>query len=106
MIGITSTYHVHTSISVDVVASLEAPNLVPPKRLPRPFLSKCGRDRSYLSRPQTCGREKHTFLRRGIPRPPISGREKPNIVVVKDLISSSVIFLNAILRSTGCSPLI
>ena len=33
---------------------------------------------------------KHTFLRRGIPRPPISGREKPNIVVVKDLISSSV----------------
>ena len=64
---------------------------MPPKRLPRPFLSKCGRDRSYLSRPQICGREKHTFLRRGIPRPPISGREKPNIVVVKDLISSSVI---------------
>ena len=71
---------------------LGAPNLVPPKRLPRPFLSKCGRDRSYLSRPQTCGREKHTFLRRGIPRPPICGREKPNIVVVKDLISSSVLF--------------
>ena len=82
-------YHFHTYPGVDVVASLEAPNLVPPKRLPRPFLSKCGRDRSYLSRPQTCGREKHTFLRRGIPRPPISGREKPNIVVVKDLISSS-----------------
>ena len=67
---------------------------MPPKRLPRPFLSKCGRDRSYLSRPQTCGREKHTFLRRGIPRPPICGREKPNIVVVKDLISSSDRLLN------------
>ena len=111
-------YHVHTYGSVDVIALsrpqcihcgrdslklsrphfikcergslLGAPNLVPPKRLPRPFLSKCGRDRSYLSRPQTCGHEKHTFLRRGIPRPPICGREKPNIVVVKDLISSSV----------------
>ena len=62
---------------------------MPPKRLSRPYVSKCGRDRTYLSRPQTCGREKHTFLRRGIPRPPISGREKPNIVVVKNLISSS-----------------
>ena len=62
---------------------------MPPKRISRPYLSKCGRDRSYLSRPQKCGREKHTFLRRGIPRPPICGREKPNIVVVKDLISSS-----------------
>ena len=70
--------------------------------LPRPQEGSCGRGRvafhdhsfitvirSYLSRPQICGREKHTFLRRGIPRPPISGREKPNIVVVKDLISSS-----------------
>ena len=62
---------------------------MPSKRLSRPQLHNCGRDRCYLSRPQKCGREKHTFLRRGIPRPPISGREKPNIVVVKDLISSS-----------------
>ena len=66
---------------------------MPPKRLSRPQLHDYGRDRSYLSRPQTCGREKHTFLRRGIPRPPICGREKPKIVVVKDLISSSVVWV-------------
>ena len=69
---------------------------MPPKRLSRPQLHDCGRDRSYLSRPQICGREKHTFLRRGIPRPPIFGREKPNIVVVKNLISSSDRFLFAL----------
>ena len=63
--------------------------MVPPIHLSRPQVCNCGRDRWYLSRPPNYGREKHTFLRRGIPRPPSSGREKPNIVVVKDLISSS-----------------
>ena len=62
---------------------------MPPIHLSQPQFWNCGRDRCYLSRPQNYGREKHTFLRRGIPRPPICGREKPNIVVVKDLISSS-----------------
>ena len=67
------------------------------QHLSRPQLQNCGRDRCYLSRPQNVVVKTHFFTTIYFTAT-FFCRERPHNLVVKDLISSSVIQVNICMK--------